>query len=487
MRLSIVYLLSVFMTMSFSAGADVVLNNLYTDNMVFQRDMPIVVRGVADANEMITVSMDGDSASVATGSDGVWRALLNKRSAATGLTLKVSGSTHTVELKNVAVGDVWLCGGQSNMDLDVDYYKATYPKMFPEALYNRVNLNVRYFRCAYKATTEPLTNITPWGSGFGDKWRVGDAESNPMIAACGYFFGAALQPQINVPVGLIHSAVCGTELRVWTPREVMKDSELLKTYLLKDEVERFPYNRPSMPYNGMIAPLTDFPIKGVLWYQGEQDVYEGKFYREHYTDLFAAFVESWRKKWNEPDLPFIYVVLAGFGKDDFSTLREQQINALGRVKNVALVSAVDLGHEQNIHPPYKKDVGDRLCAAALRLVYGRKDAPADYPMMESAVVTVDNAIEVTFGKTGDGLKSKSVRLDKHKLDADRLVGFEVCGADQVYYPVNAKIVDGTKVCLECPPAVTKPVGVRYGWGSFPLCNLYNSENLPALPFRKNLE
>jgi len=483
------------MTMSFSSGADVVLNNLYTDNMVFQRDMPIVVRGVADANEMITVSMDGDSTSVATGSDGEWRALLNKRSAATGLTLKVSGSTHTVELKNVAVGDVWLCGGQSNMDTRVVYYHTQFPDIVTTASFDAVNPDLRLFVVKHCNAEQPQDEIKKNDDKFGGDWRTSDKDANYEFSALGYYFGKNLQPEVGVPIGLIYSAVGGSMLRAWTPREIMSDSSLLRPFLDMVNDKTPNPHQPSLFYNGMIAPLHKFPIKGVVWYQGETDAGFTDYGKTHYSDLFATMISTWRARWHQPDMPFVYVVLAGFmdakeGPDNppYSTLRDEQIKTLTKVKNVAAISAMDLGQEKNIHPPFKIPLGERMSSAVLNLVYGRKDAHGSGPIVKSAKLSKDKqSILLTFDNVGSSLQSTTVTLDKHIMSGDDLSGFEVCGSDGMFVTAKAKIKGKDKVELSFHRYVTDPKIVRYGWANFPLCNLYSAEGLPALPFRQGVE
>ncbi len=468
--------------------ADVVLNNIYTDNMVLQRDQPIIVKGTADQGERVAVTLNDLSTTVPASRDGGWRAVLPKCAAGGPYTLTVRGTTATIELKNVLVGDVWLCGGQSNMDLDINYYRKTYPDLYTTDTFNIANPDIRYFRVEYKATTEPLTNVVPWSK--AKTWRECNEDTNREFAATGYYFGTALQPQIGVPVGLIHCAVSGTLLRLWVPRETMRASEVLKGYLRRDDVSIYPFARPNMSYNGMIAPLTDFPIKGVIWYQGEQDAAEkSSYYQDTYGDLFVAMIQAWRAKWRQPDMPFIYVLLAGYTNKDYKEpeIRAAQIKTLDRLPNVAAVSATDLGLEGPIHPPFKKQLGDRMCSAALHMVYGQSDLVAAGPRVKSITTKPNKKIEVTFKDVGGGLEARTMKLDKHELKAERLEGFEVCGRDGKYYAAEASITGKNAVTLICPAKVAAPAAVRFAWSNFPVCNLYNKEGFPALPFRKNVK
>ena len=488
-------LFSAGLVLSSTVYADVTVANLFTNNMVLQRERPVNVWGKADVGERVTVTLGTESASSDTGKDGAWLVTLAPRAAGGDLTLSVKGTTRTIELTNVTFGDVWLCGGQSNMDTRVAYYNTQFPDIVTTASFDAVNPDLRLFVVKHYAAAQPQDEFEKNNDKFGGDWRTSDKEANYKFSALGYYFGKNLQPEVGVPIGLIYSAVGGSMVRAWTPREIMSDSPLLRPFLDMVNDKTPDRHQPSLFYNGMIAPLHKFAIKGVVWYQGETDAGFTDYGKTHYSDLFATMISTWRARWHQPDMPFVYVVLAGFmdakeGPDNppYSTLRDEQLKTLTKVKNVAAISAMDLGQEKDIHPPFKIPLGERMSSAVLNLVYGRKDAHGSGPIVKSAQLSKDKkSILLTFDNVGSGLESTTVTLDKHVMSGDDLSGFEVCGSDGMFVKAKAKVKGKDKVELSFHRYVTDPKIVRYGWANFPLCNLYSAEGVPAFPFRQGVE
>lgn len=501
------------------AHADVTLHGLFTDSMVLQRDVPVAVYGRGDECEVVTVRV-GDAMASTTVRDGTWKVSLPPMRAGGPFTLSVAAA-NTLVCGNVLVGDVWVCTGQSNMATLLKLYKEGADYREYRQLFEGVpqsNDQIRLFKVAAGAADTPQRDIgNRVESGGG--WLPCDEKAAMGFSALGYLFGSRLQPEIGVPIGLIHAAVGGTMAECWVSHETLETTPECKVILDRFEVakQRYPearahyemalaaakagtysdrrgrkvppepmgpesLRRPAGLYNSMIAPLQQFTIKGVIWYQGEGNAAEPVQYRT----LFFALITSWRQQWGQGDFPFLFVQLAGFDRvnpepeDSFwAWLREAQ--AMQRaLPNTGMAVAIDAGHQTNIHPPNKPLVADRLVAAALRTAYGH-DVVASGPTYRRITIR-EGAAVIAFDNVGGGLVVRGVDLDGGiRLSADELKGFSICGEDHVFKWGRA-VIEGDTVVVSHPD-IQKPVAVRYGWANFPLCNLYNAAGFPAVPFR----
>jgi sialate O-acetylesterase len=288
------------------------------------------------------------------------------------------------------------------------------------------------------------------------KWTECTPETVARFSAVGYFFGRDLQKARQVPIGLIQSAWGGTAAERWTSKETF------------DKYAELKGGKGSDLYNGMIVPLLKFPIKGVIWYQGESNAGQAWKYRT----LFPAMIKNWRDDWKQADLPFLFVQLAPYDKVNGPTwpeLREAQLYTAQTVKNTAMAVITDYGHPTDIHPKDKDPVGARLALCAQAIAYNEKLV---YSGPEYTSVKIDGKKAVlSFKHVGGGLMAKG----------DKLTGFTVCGADKKFVPADA-VIDGDKVVVTSA-AVAAPVAVRFGWANHPVVNLFNREGLPATPFR----
>lgn len=498
------------------SNAAVHLHSLFSDNMVLQRDAKTAVFGFADEDTQITVEIAGQKKQIMA-KKGKWKVSLDPVKAGGPYTLTVTGKDGAIMLKNVVFGDVWVASGQSNMQTKLQYYKKCWPDMYKDIPGSYCNKNIRYFTVSVLAADEPLEKIEPQGQ--AKSWRVCDPESSDAISATGYFFSKMLQEKTGVPVGLVVSAVGGTSISCWLSQGILSGSPESKPWL--DDFARacsnFPaanakyqgelakwrarkaageknlpreprqplgpdsLKRPAGLYNAMISPLTDCTIKGVIWYQGESDQSRPAIYRE----LFSALIRSWRQVWGQGDFPFYYVQLASYMKTAdtpqdpaWARLREAQAKALS-LPNTAMAVAIDAGLQKDVHPPFKQVVGERLCALALHNLYGQ-DVPCAGPSFAGMKIEGGKAV-LSFDGIGGGLVAKGVTLDGNVLPEGVLKGFSVCGEDRIFKWADA-VIQGKKVVVSSS-AVPKVVAVRYGWAYFPLCNLYNQEGFPAVPFR----
>ena len=482
--------------------ADVKLPAVIGDNMVLQRDRAAHIWGWAEPGEEIMVSASWRTMAwgVTANKDGRWSFEMSPPNTAGPHEMTVS-SKNTITIKNILVGEVWVCSGQSNMQMSVrssanaeqEIASADYPK-------------VRLFTVKRKVADEPQTDCE--GS-----WTMCSPETVPDFSAVGYFFGRELHQQLDVPVGLIHTSWGGTPAESWTRRGALesvpdcvpiverfeeamaKYPEAKKKYdesmiAWKEDVKKAkaegknPPRRPGAPfgpgnphspaglYNAMIAPLIPYSIGGAIWYQGESNA--GRAYQ--YRKLFPAMITNWRKDWGQGDFSFLFVQLANFMAVDpepvdseWAELREAQLMTLA-LPNTGMAVIIDIGEAKDIHPKNKQDVGKRLALWALAKTYG-KDLVYSGPIYKS-MKTEGNKIRLDFEHVGGGLIAGG---------GEPLKGFAVAGADRKFVWADAKI-DGNTVVINSDE-VSEPVAVRYGWANNPVCNLYNKEGLPATPFR----
>ncbi|MEM9478066.1 MAG: sialate O-acetylesterase [Verrucomicrobiota bacterium] len=495
------------------------LHGLFTDNMVLQREMPISVYGTGDDGEVITVGLNDQSAK-ATVADGEWKVTLPAMPAGGPHTMTVTGN-NTITIENILLGDVWLCTGQSNMAGTLSGYlnKADqFPELQP--LYEGVpeaNPMIRLFKLKQDGADTPRRDVVT-NQEFGSEWRLCDEESALQFSATGYLFARELQPEIDVPIGLIYATLGGTKAESWTPAGTLRSSPEFQVIIDDYEaaVDNFPEafaqyekrlaewkakplaerrgsrapqppmgpdhpKRPSGLYNFMIAPLQQFPVKGAIWYQGEGN--SGR--PVQYRTLFPAMITSWREAWGQGDFPFLFVQLAAFREmnpepedPDWAWLREAQTMTLS-LPNTGMATIIDAGNQTDIHPPDKPTVGKRLAAQALKVAYDR-DVVASGPMFKKTTIEGNQAV-IELDHVGGGLVTKTVELDGYTVPADTLKGFAICGSDREFHWADA-IIEGDRVRVSSPE-VDEPVAVRYAWANFPLCNLYNREGFPAVPFR----
>jgi len=484
-RLTLLVVTSALLSLAATARADVKLPAIFGNHMVLQRDAAVPVWGTAAPGEEVTVAIAGQTASAKAGADGKWSVKLAKLAAAGPHTLTVKGK-NTVTFSDVLVGEVWLGSGQSNMAMTVnrakDYEQEQAAAKFPE---------IRMFTESSAAATTAQTE----GKG---EWVVCSPETVGRFSATAFFFGREIHRTLKVPVGLINSSVGGTPIESWIAPEGQKqaakdfdpvkakakfeqDQAKWKEAAKKAKAEGKPAPKaPRDPvalnerkgnvgglFNGKIAPLIPYAIRGALWYQGEANSTPDKalFYHAQLTLL----VNDWRARWGY-DLPFAWVQLPNFGGAgrDWPAVREAMLKTLA-LKDTGMAITIDIGDEKDIHPKNKQDVGRRLAAWALGTVYGQKVAtsgpmPAGHQVRGSEVL-------LSFKHTDGGLVAKGGELK----------GFVVAGEDKQWKSARARI-EGDKVIVSSAD-VKQPVAARYAWENWPTCNLYNGAGLPASPFR----
>ena len=457
--------------------AAVALPRIFGDNMVLQRDMPAPVWGSADPAEEITVKFAGQTKSTRADADGHWQILLDPLAASDAPRDLTVAGTNTIALGDVLVGEVWLCSGQSNMEMAVDRPTAgakpatAWSPGLAEEIAKNEHPNIRLFRVEKKI--EPPDVVSAG-------WQPCAGEARAMFSAIGYAFALELQQKLKVPIGMIQSAWGGSRIEVWTPPEAYAASPKFATEAATkpvkiDEVE------PGRNYNGMVRPLAPFALRGVLWYQGESQITQCND-GLRYADKFQVLVDAWRKAWTRSDLPFFSVQLAPFlysertkdklahGTDELPKLWEAQERAL-TIPHTAMVSITDtVENLRDIHPGKKEIIGARLADIALGRVYRLGKEPM-LPAFERAEPA---GAEIRVRFRGDGFRSS---------DGKPLTEFEIAGSDQQYVPATAELRNDIIVLTNSQ--VKEPRFVRFAWRETAQPNLVNGDGWPAYPFRSD--
>ncbi len=465
------------------AIADVKLSNVFGDHMVLQRDTKVNVWGWADSGEKVTVQFGGQSASATTGEDGKWAVRLAPMKAnAAPQEMTVSGK-NTIKLGNVLVGDVWLCSGQSNMDMGLggcnrkeDIDSADFP-------------GIRSFRTPGAGVEVPLTNLRAKAN-----WTVCTPTTAGGFSAAAFYFARKIYQENNatIPIGLIVSSIGGTSIDLWLAPEGVLDIPALKPLLSQPVVPGGPFCLS----NGMIAPLAPYGLKGAIWYQGENAERTVQSDDSYFLKM-KALVQGWKRLWGMDDFAFYYVMIANYGlllKTETPVLisggwdadtRLQQANAMA-LPHAGCASAIDIGVSKEswagYHPENKLDVGERLALWALKNDYGRADLVTSGPTLRDVTLS-GNTVVCSFDHIGKGLMVglKKWYQPTEEIPGGKLQRFVIAGADGVWHAANAVIKDNT--VLMSSPDVAAPRKVSYAcWQNPEGCNLYNKDGLPAAPF-----
>jgi len=472
--------------------AAVKLPNLIGDHMLLQRDVPVRIFGTADPGEAVTVSFRGQTAETTANALGRWEAWLKPMTPAAPAEMTVRG-TNTIRIADVLVGDVWIGSGQSNMQWAVRQTNNA------EAEISGANFpQVRLFYVPRKGSSTPVEDVDA-------KWVVCTPESARDFSAVLYYFGRQLHQDLKVPMGLIHSSWGGTPIASWLSGPALTGNANLSPFLTfwQDAIAQYPNNnaryemyvvkweadgkkgpRPAAPlgpghqhepttlYNGMIAPLAKYTIKGALWYQGESE--SGRAQGHIYGEALRTLATDWRRAFGHGDFPFFWVQLANFGNaaknGHWMRVQEGQVKATS-LKRTGVVVINDIGEATDIHPKNKQDVGKRLALLARHVAYGQNGFVWSSPLYRQTTRDGKN-LRVWFDHVGTGLKTR---------DGGAVKGFVIAGAGGQFVPATATIEGATVVVS----GVADPRAVRYAWDYNPDANLVNSAGLPASLFRSD--
>lgn len=501
------------------ARADVRLPAIISENAVLQQDMKVPIWGWADPNEKVRVTAAPIQALVGTGKislsakttadkRGRWRVDLGPFPAGISLVLNVRGKNR-IQVQNILVGEVWLCSGQSNMAMTVARCD-NFDKEKAEANYPAI----RMFRVTNNPQAKPQDDVK-------GRWIICSPKTVGGFSATAYFFGRDLYKKLKHPIGLINSSVGGTAIESWTSMKVQKNRQdlqpiferwamMVKNYdaeaakaryqkqlavwkkraakarAAKKKVPRRPRppidprtnrNRPAQLYNGMIAGLIPYAIRGAIWYQGEHNA-RNEESAELYTVQLPLLAKDWRTRWGQGDFPFYWVQLPNFRKrvaapvqagSGWAMMRESMLESLKTIPNSGMAITIDAGDATDIHPKNKQAYGNRLAHLALANVY-HKDVAASGPIYSGSRIDKGKII-ISFNHTDGGLKAKGGELR----------GFAIRSKDGDWQPAQAKI-EGNHVIV-WNPNIPNPAAVRYAWADNPETSLYNAAGLPASPFR----
>ncbi len=482
---------------------------IFSDHMVLQQGTPVAVWGWADAGDEVTVTFNGQSVSDTADAEGEWRVNLKPlQASAEPAELIVKSGDETLTVRDVLVGEVWLCSGQSNMEWRVENVNNAEQEV--------ADANwplIRHIDAPHRPSMLPQDDIET-------QWEVCSPETVGDFTAVGYFFGRKLHQELDVPIGLVNCSWGGTRIEPWTPltgfaqvpaldalyqviRSKQPDSvsyrtaaeqyikamrqwadqaeENLSQKQLISEPQPFPQQfvpytdrqDPTTLYRGMMDPFTPYTIRGSIWYQGEANRADGMMYLEK----TRALLLGWRQVWEKPDLPYYFVQIAPYryGNENpqvLARLWEAQEAIEKEIDNTGMVVVNDIANLEDIHPRNKQDVGARLANMALKRDYGRKEIVDSGPRYKSMRVE-GNKLLVTFDNAADGLKSR---------DGEALNWFELAGEAQPWTEAKAEVVSKDTVAVSAE-GIDKPVAVRFAWDKLAVPNLVNSVGLPTSPFR----
>ncbi len=474
------------------------LPSLISDNMVMQQNKPVHIWGKGEVGEKVTVKMLGQKQYAITNNMGKWEIWLHPMTSSGPVSMTISGK-NTIEVKNILLGEVWFACGQSNMEWSVrksnnseaEIADANYPE-------------IRFFDAQRSFRDSVQEDIV-------GKWVVCTPASVPEMTGSGYFFTRGLHKHLKQPVGLIDASWGATRIEAWTPKEVHKSNPKIQYWTDKwteyqqnfpdtyakyptkhaewevkaaeaeangEEIPKEPRepkrknkNEPSSIYNGVVAPISLYTIRGIIWYQGENNAYKDEAFMYRY--IFPDMIKAWRRVWNQGDFPFIYAQLSILWDHPYwPVLRESQTEAL-KLKNTAMIMTYDVGDSTDAHFKNKQAVGKRFELAARKLVYG-EDLVASGPMFRQMTIEGDS-LRIWFDEAA-GLKPK---------EGTELLGFEMAAEDGKLFPATASIDNETVVLYS--PLVKHPTIARYAFKHVTLGNLVNEADLPAVPFRTDVK
>lgn len=449
----------------------ITLPDIISDNMVLQQQAEVCLWGEANINAEVNIrpSWNRDVYRVIADAEGKWIAKIPTPEASyQSYSISISDGEE-IKLKNVLIGEVWFCSGQSNMEMPLRGFENC-----PIAGANETIATSSKWKGIRVATVEKNGQLKPVKSCKGS-WKVSSPENAPDFTATGYYFAMMMNLVLDIPVGIINCSWSGSTIEGWMSREIISqypDISLEKDIRKVDGCDCWHHMSPTLMYNGMLKPLQNYTIRGFLWYQGESNVGKHKTYSER----LKTMVELWRKDWGLGELPFYYVEIAPFYSTETTGcayLREAQFEAQFIIPNSGMISTNDLVEPyeiKNIHPKNKMDVGKRLAYMALKKTYHIPGIEAYGPVYKSMEVK-DSTVILSFEHAENGFN----RLSDMK-------GFEVAGRDKVFYPAKAEVFNDFQIKVMCEKVV-QPVAVRYCFRDFQLGNVANLRDLPLFPFR----
>ena len=474
----------------------------FTDHMVLQRNSKVCIWGSSQPDKSVVVKFQDQKISTTSDINGKWKLYLNNLKEGGPYKMYLIQGQDSLVLKDILVGEVWLAGGQSNMQFRLDKEK-NWDK-YKDSIDNK---SIRYLFVPQKY----YEGHTVKDSIF--IWRDAVKDKAKKMSAVAYFFAKELYSKLNVPIGIIFDYKGGTPAESWISRETLIDNEKLKSIVEEYEcltdsyseneyetlyanylgylesynkavkkgdsnidkpvepMGKFNYKRPYGLYETMLKPIMPYTVKGVIWYQGEANASRA----EQYKELFPTLIKEWRNNFNNDSMPFYFVQLSNYDHPAYKTpawaeLREAQLETWNNTTNTAMVVSIDHGMKDDIHPTYKEPIGYRLACCALNKVYGFNDLVYSGPIFKSFRIH-KNKIILNFDHIGSGLTIKGNQLN----------GFEICDETNKYVKAKAWIENNSVIVMS--ELISNPQKIRYGWSNYTNANLFNAEGFPASPFR----
>ena len=456
--------------MTIGARGALELSSLLSNNMVLQRETTVKLWGTANAFARIsaTCSWDNHTYSAKTDQDGNWSMEVQTPEAGGPYTIEFSNMTggDKITLRNVMIGEVWICSGQSNMVHPIRGY-ANQPVDHSEETLAEAD----QYKDIHSFIVPRVAADTPQEFCEG-VWRDGSAQYISAVSAVAYFFAKNLYKALNIPIGIIVSSYGSSRIEAWMSPEALAEAGGVDLEALRGQQQV--QKRPTVLYNSMIVPIRNYTARGFTWFQLPANRLEYK----NYATLLTTMIKSWRAEWGNPDMPFINVQDCMFpwdGSADKTTLPliiEQQYALCGKVPGYYVASSTDLGSPTEPHHPQKDVNGERMARLALKYVYGQSDIKADAPDFESVRFDKGKAV-VTFSNAEDGLICRG----------DSILAFELSGADQKFHPAQARIIDGSNRVEVWSDEVAEPVALRYAFRNYCLVSLYDKHGLTPRPYR----
>lgn len=471
MKMKTYFFMMVFLLAQLESQAEVRLSALFTDGMVLQQQSKVPVWGWADPQTTVTLqtSWNGQKYQAKADKLGQWKIVVQTPVAGGSYQIKVS-EKNVIELYDILIGEVWLCSGQSNMEMPLKGYPGQPILGSTEAMVNSRDDQLRIYTVPRNPLLQPASDSKP------SVWKKVEPQSVVGFSATAYYFGRQLRKTLGVPVGLIHSSYGGSNIEAWMEASWLADQKDIK--IPKQEEGLKDKNRvPTMLYNGMIHPIAGYGIRGIIWYQGESN-YERP---DQYEVLFPRMVEKFRSLWGNHELPFYFTQIAPFdyaslppyhvgGKYNSAYLRDAQRKSLDKIPYSAMAVTMDLGEQNCIHPSHKQQSGERLAYLALHGSYGFASLNLKSPVYEKLEIKGSTAVlffkDAPLGLTSYGKEIKT---------------FEIAGKDQVFYPADAVLKGKTIVVASLK--VEEPVAVRYAFKDFVVGEVFGANGLPLSSFR----
>lgn len=444
---------------SLYAKGNIRLPDVINNNMVLQQQSEVKLWGWGEPNEKITITTSWDNktyAPVTVNGNAEWELKIKTPAAGGPYQVTLAGN-NMILLSNVMIGEVWVCSGQSNMEMCGNWGLQDIKQELPAAN----NPNIRFFKIAKATAPAPQKNCT-------GKWQLCDSNTLKEFSAVAYFFGKHLQQKMNVPIGLIEAAWGGTSAEVWTPDSIIQRDTFLQEASTKIAANGQCPNLPGYAYNAMIAPITNFSVAGTIWYQGENNTINAYAYKH----LFTSMIHAWRSAWNN-NMPFYFVQIAPFSyalKNTGALLREAQSES-ANYPGVGMVVINDLVSDvHNVHPADKHHVGLRLANWALADHYNTPGIVYKSPVIKDFHIN-QNKIIIQVDNAPNGLQ----------LKGEKAAGLFIAGADSIFYP--AETVIKKNIIEVWSKQVSKPVTVRYCFSDTAIGNVFSKDGLPLAPFR----